>query len=360
LSEDTRENEQPRAAEPEGLEAEPALLATELTTLEEGDRQDSTNPGLRPRDVASSPAWKLWGFALIPLVGVIELGLHLYQTSTVPSDRDWLAAKEEVRKRLGPEDQILFSPVWEDPNGRRMFDDLVPIERAARPDDTRFRRVLEVSARGGKRSEVVSWKLAEEVSAGRLKVRVWENPSYVKLVDDLVKHDGPTGFTVVKLDSAGAETPCPWADGPPSTGGTYYPFGPPTPGRRANCSGSFVGLSVIQALDHSARRCFLAPPAGTGQAVRVRFPNIGFGTVIHGHHGLHYDVERHKAGAPITLTFRSGDLTLGSSTHRDGQGWSGFELPTAELAGKHAELVVDITSHGGGGKRTYCFEADTR
>ena len=61
----------------------------------------------------------------------------------------------------------------------------------------------------------------------------------------------------------------------------------------------------------------------------------------------------------MTLTFKTGDATLGSVVHRDGDGWKPFELDTSALAGKTGELFAEISSPSGD-KRLYCFEADTR
>jgi hypothetical protein len=86
---------------------------------------------------------------------------------------------------------------------------------------------------------------------------------------------------------------------------------------------------------------------------------VPFGRVIHGHHALYVEAERSKDGAPVTLTFRVGDVVLGSVVHKDGDGWKPFELPTGDLEGKTAELVVDVSA-ANGNRRMYCFEADTR
>ena len=131
------------------------------------------------------------------------------------------------------------------------------------------------------------------------------------------------------------------------------------PGNKFQCAATLVGVSVIQALDHTARRCILAAPPGAAGTLRMHFTGITFGKSVHGHHGIHYDAERHLGGAPVTIVFRSAGRQLGMSTHRDGQGWSGFEFETAELAGQKGELTVEVTA-ASNSNRKYCFEADTR
>jgi len=80
--------------------------------------------------------------------------------------------------------------------------------------------------------------------------------------------------------------------------------------------------------------------------------------VLHGHHGLYVESERGKDGSPVHLAFSVDGNALAKVTHNDGDGWKGFDLPTAELNGKTADLTVEVTSPSS--RRQYCFEAVTR
>lgn len=348
-------DDEPSKAEPEADVPEDADMPEGMEALPEGHPLEKTEPsrcaseGKRP--VAS---WKTWAFAAVPLVGVVELGMHLYQTRDVVPEADWKAARELVRGQLKPDDLVVFAPQWSDPLGREYFgDEIASIAREARPDETRFARAFEVSIRGKHRDELRLWRRVNEQRAGAVTVTTFENPAPAKVIDDLLSHAGPEGMSVSRVDN-GREVECPWGRGATQSGGLW--FGPAIPGDKFSCSGSFVGVSVLHALDHSARRCFYVPPSGG--VIRMRFANVGFGQVLHGHHGLQHEAERSGTGAPVTLVFRAGDRTLGKVTHLDGTGWTGFELPTSELAGQRGELVVDVSSSGG--RRHYCFEADTR
>jgi hypothetical protein len=233
---------------------------------------------------------------------------------------------------------------------------LASIEREARPDETRFPRALEVSIRGEHLPAFKDWHRASEQRFGRITVTTWENPAPVQvlddLVDDLVSRVDPQHLRVSR-----GEADCSFVHGSPQTGNLG--FGPAIPGDRFACQGGgFVGVSVAADLDYVPRRCIFAPPSGS-QPLRLHFSDVRFGRTLHGHHTLYVEAERDRKGAPVTLTFRAGDSTLGVLVHRDGDGWKPFELDTSSLAGQRGELTVEVSSPEGN-RRLYCFEADTR
>jgi hypothetical protein len=320
-------------------------------------RRITTCPGKLPRQMASRSVLAQRALALLPLIGLVELGAHLWQTQRVVPDSDWQAARDVVKESIKPDDLIAFAPRWTDPIGRHVFgDELATLPRVARADVERFPRAFEVSIRGGRDPELTGWKVAGERKTGRVTVRTLENPSYVPVLDDLLAHVSEQGMTVTRRDPRG-EHPCPWGQGASWGGGLGA--GPGTPRERFNCPGGFVGISVIADLDYYGRRCLYAPPAGGRSETVITFRNVKFGDVIHGHHGLYVEAERMKEGADITLSFRSGEQRLGKVVHRDGEGWKSFDLPTAELKGQTADLVAEVTS-ASGSRRMYCFEGITR
>ena len=298
-----------------------------------------------------------WLFALVPIVGVVELLAHVKQSHGAPSDADWNAARDAVRATQQPGDLVVFAPSWVDPLGRKWFGrDLATVAREARADEARFARALEVSIRGQHVPELRAWKKTSERSVGAITITVLENPSPVRVLDDLLAHDGPQGMRVVRAEG-GREQECAFSKGQVQTGNLG--FGPAIPGDKFQCAGgSFVGITVMPVLDYSARRCFYASPAGGAAAIRIEFKQVQLGTVLHGHHGLYVEAERMRDGAPVTLAFRIGDKSLGRVVHVDGDGWKPFELPTAEWAGQKADVVAEITAPNGN-RRVYCFEAVT-
>lgn len=297
--------------------------------------------------------------AAVPLVGIVELALHVKQTtSDVVPDADWIAAREAVNAEAKPDDLVVFAPFWADPLGRRFFGDaLAGLDREARPDETRFARAFEVGIRGAHRPELEGWNKVSERKVGKVTVGVYANPAPVKLLTDAVALVSPDRMTVSQVQNGG-EVPCAFQRGAGQPGGLGVPQGAAVPGDKFVCNGGgYVGLAVLHALDHHPHACIFASPPGPSGALRIRFSNVEFGASLHGHSGVQWVNERTASAERISLAFSAFGRPVGQNVHRVGTGWTGFELPTPELAGKKGELVAEIT---GSGPRGYCFEFDTR
>ncbi len=294
----------------------------------------------------------------VPAVGLIELFLHLWQTTAgVIPPGDWRAAREAVRKQVQPSDLVVFAPSWADPLGREYLgDDLATMEREARPDESRFPRAIEVSIRGKHRAELAHWRAVAKEKVGAVTITTLENPAPVKLLDDLLAHAALRTMTVARVEND-REVACSWAHGAAQAGSLGA--GPATPADKFTCAGgSVVGISVIFAMDNTPRRCLLATTPGGGSVLRITFTDVLFGRVLHGHQALPQFAERDKKGPPVTILFRTAETSLGNLVHHDGDGWKAFELDTHELEGKRGDLVAEISSSAAG--RQFCFEADTR
>ncbi len=307
---------------------------------------------------AAAKAWQRYAFAAIPAAGLLELGAHVVQTHSVAPDADWKAAREFVATHAAPEDLVAFAPRWADPVGRQEFGpQIATVEREARADTTRFARAYEVSIRGAHAPDLDGWHREDAARFGGVTVTTLTNPSPVHVIDDLVSHVDPQRMRVSRVDG-GHESECTFAHGPPLAGGLGS--GPAMPPDRFVCpGGSNVGTSVVADLDYYPHRCIYTPGVGGDSTLRLRFLDVVLGSSLHGHHALYVEAERMKTGAPVTITFRIGDTTLGTIFHRDGDGWRAFELDTSAFAGQRAEVVADIVSPGGQ-RRAYCFEANTQ
>lgn len=295
--------------------------------------------------------------AAVPLVGLIELGLHAKQTSDVVSDADWSAARDLVKADLKPDDLVLFAPFWVDPVGREHFgDELTGFGREAAPDETRFPRAFEVSIRGAHRAELAGWKKVSEKAAGKVVVSVWENPAPVKVTLDLLSLLGTERMAVYRLEGS-SESPCTWqtrSSVPSNRLGV--PQGPEVPPDRYACSGGgYVGAGVLHALDHHPHLCLWTSGL---TAARIKFAGVIFGQAIHGHSGVQWLVERTPSKESVSLAFSAFGRPLGTNIHRVGSGWTMFELPTEDIAGKRGELDVEVSGSNAIGP--YCFEADIR
>lgn len=294
----------------------------------------------------------------VPLVGVVELVLHVKQTTAdVVPDKDWTAAREAVAKDLKPDDLVTFAPFWSDPLGRRSFgDEIMTPRRAARSDEARFVRAWEVSIRGFHDPTLARWKKVAEQKHGAVTVTLLENPAPEKVVADLLDFVHPDRMSVARVDANG-EAPCAFQRGSTAGGSTVVPQGLLVPGDKFVCAGgAHVGVTVLHDLEHHGRVCMNAN-AGSGAMLRLKFIGVTFGESIVGHSGIQWMAERAPSRDVATITFSALDRPIAMHTHRHGTGWINFELPTPELAGKRADLVADL---GGTVNRFFCFEASTR
>ena len=301
--------------------------------------------------------WR-WAFLAVPLVGLGEFVAHEVQIHSVVTDDEWKQARAAVESEYKPGDLVVFAPDWTDPLGREFFGDaLAPTANEGRPDETRFARAFEVSIKGAHAPELAGWSPHATRKVGSVTITTLENPSPAHLLDDLVTHVNPDGMSVSVADPSGNEIPCRWVRGPTTAGGLGG--GPAVPGERFACpDGSFLGVTLIRDLADAPRRCLYAPPGGGSHTLRVTFANVPFGASLHGHVGIQNENERNRTGAPVTVAFRANDRVLGKITHRDGEGWKGFELSTSDLSGQRGSLIADVSSSERA--RQYCFEADTR
>jgi hypothetical protein len=309
-----------------------------------------------PKTAPSRGAWLL---ALVPLVGLVELALHLKQTSSdVVPDSDWTAARDAVKADLRPDDLVVFAPFWADPLGRRWFGGgVATIAREARPDATRFPRAFEVSIRGAHDEELAGWKKVAEKQVGKITIAQLENPAPAKVLTDLVTLVRPDTLAVSRIDANGTSTACPFQRGVSSGGSTVVPQGTLTPADRFVCGAGHVGVAVLHALDHHPHLCIFASPQPNA-TLRLEFKGVTFGASLHGHSGIQWISERTPTAERVDLAFSAFERPIGSHSHKVGVGWAFYEFPTPELAGKKGDLVADIT--GAASQRYSCFEADTR
>jgi len=293
---------------------------------------------------------------LIPLVAVVELGLHVKQTTTdVVPQTDWVQARDAIKADVRPDDLVTFAPFWTDPLGRRTFGDgLASMKREGRSDVTRFARAFEVSIRGAHDDALASWKKISERQTGGVTVTLLANPAPVQVIDDLLDFI-PDRLAVSRIDAAG-ESPCAFQHGVSAGGSTVVPQGLLTPADRFVCTGGHAGIAVLHGADHHAHLCLFATPL-QGAKLRLRFKDVTFGPELVGHSGVQWMAERNPTPERISVTFHAFDHLLGTHAHKVGAGWTAFDIPTAELDGKKGDLVADIAPSG---QRQFCFEATTR
>jgi hypothetical protein len=300
-----------------------------------------------------------WAFLAVPLLGLAELGAHLWFAGRPPAFDDWFALTEPVRALKQPGDLVVIAPAWADPAARRALgDELMPVRDVARPDVTRYATALEVSILGEHAPDLDGFREIERRPVGRFLLRRLANPAPAHVVYDFVDHLDPGAADVRGTDPA---VPCLW--NPRATIAAGGLGGHPTfPAARFECPGGIyfnVGVTVIADEEFRPRRCLWSHPFARGEIV-TRFRDVPLGRVIRGHGGMYWMVERERKGAPVTLTVRVDGESVGSVVHRDGDGWAGFELPLGAHARARAATVEFAVSTSNFRDRHFCFEADTR
>jgi hypothetical protein len=300
-----------------------------------------------------------YAFLAVPLLGLAELAAQLWQSRRPPAFDDWYTITGAVREMKQDGDLVVIAPAWADPAARRALgDELMPLRDVARPDVTRYAHALEVSILGERAPEVAPFREVSRREVGRFLLRRLESPAPARVLYDFTDHVRPPFAEAFPTE---ADRPCTWNPHAQIAAGGLggHPTFPP---ERFECPGGVffnVGVTVIADEEFRPRRCIWSHPFARGELV-TRFHKVPLGKVIRGHGGLYWIIERERKGAPVTLTVRVDGDPVGTYVHRDGDGWSPFELPLGAHAGAaEAEVEFAVTStnyHD----RHFCFEADTR
>jgi hypothetical protein len=299
----------------------------------------------------------------VAALGLGELGLHLLFSRRPPGPAEWRAARTQVAALRQPGDAVIIAPWWAEPHARKALgEELLPLRDLARPDETRYRRVVEVRALGERTPALRGWTtLREERLGPSLVALVLENPSPVRVFHDFTDAVEQGQAEVAQLSETG-EVSCPFrAHEPIAAPGLFgHPAMPP---RRHVCGPQpwqSVGVTVQDDRLYRARRCIWAPPPGGRGALQIRFAGVPLGQEIRGHMGIHATLDREGRGAPISLEVLVGGASVGQVTYLDGQSWAPFSFPVGPRAGGEPGEVTFRIRSSESADRQFCFEADTR
>lgn len=311
-----------------------------------------------PRAVRSRGAVRAL-LLVVPLVGLVELGLHFWFAKRPPTFEEWGAVGDVVPTFAPASAPIVVAPRWAEPLARKALgDDRMPLAHVARSDTSRFERAVEVSILGERAPELAGWIEERSVSHGKFHYRLLRNPKHRPVITDFVERARPPTAEAFLTEPA---EPCRWnAHARPMSGGLG---GNPTfPAERFECAGGpfiSVGVTVIADEQFVARRCLWSHPPRVGEIV-TRFRSVPLGATIEGHSGMYWMIERERKGAPVTIAVRVDGDEIGKIEHHDGEGWAGFELPLGAHANKAAATVEFGVSSRNYQHRHFCFEATSR
>jgi hypothetical protein len=300
-----------------------------------------------------------WAFVLVPLLGLGELGAHLYFAYRPPNEEQWRQAAPRLAALRKPGDLVVVAPHWAEPAARMVLGDAVmPLRDVARPDESRYPTALEISVVGEHSKLTRGWQELEKHSLPKFEVRRLKNPQYQEVLYDFVDHVNGTD-AAAWLHNVDNRT-CTWTENAALFAGGLG--GAPTfPAQRFVCPGAmhlFVGVTVVEDEQYLPRRCIMmhAPSAGS---IEVQFHDVPLGKEIRGHSGMRMIVERELAGAPILLEVFVDGQEVGHDEHVDGQFWKPWSIPLGSFAGKRGEVLFKVSSPHDS-QRQMCWEADTR
>lgn len=303
--------------------------------------------------------------AALPAVGLVELALAQSQRARVPRDDDWRAAAAAASAAKKPGDWVIVSPQWAGPLGRKAIGEVDPkmidLASVARSDLDTTARVLELSIRNQHDPQTRGWKLVDEKSFGRVKLRTLENPKPEHLVRDLANEIGPN-VVVGRLAPNGILEPCRWENGATRIPNLFQ--GPGTPIDRFMCppndpTWTFVGVTTITDLDYKPRRCILMHPT-ENTLTTVRFPAGAIGKKVVAYIGLQVFHERELNKPPVHARISVAGKEVAQVKHKDGDGWLRFEGSTIELAGQSQPVELQTWVDGPSPFRLVCVAAQLR
>lgn len=320
----------------------------------------------RGRALASLGRRLVWLWLLVPVLALGELGAQFWAERRAPRPSDYGALVAPLRSIKQHGDVVVVAPRWAEPFVRRVLGDAVmPIADVARADMTRFDRALEISILGERAPEVAGFTERSVTRVGEFTIRALENPGHHRVVYDFVANVSPpaaAAFTELLAGEppAPVESPCTWSTRADVLSGGLG--GHPTwPRARFLCGGEFfnVGVTVIADQDFRPRQCIWAHPISGGDLV-VRYRAVPLGDRIEGHGGMYWVTERPLTGAPIDLELRVDGESLGTITHRDGDGWAPWTFDLGAHARAEAATVEFRVRTPNYKDRHFCFEATSR
>lgn len=291
---------------------------------------------------------------LVPLLGLVELGLHLHFSRRAPDFDQYAQLAPELLRLKEPGTPVVVSPSWAEPLVRRAAPDAFPLEELTRAHDARFGQFLEVSLLGARSPELAELPVRAEREVGAFTLLVRHNPRFEPPRFDFVTAV-ERGEVEVHSDVSGRRSPCPSADARrATTGGLHGPVARPQ--RRFECpQGRLVAVTIIEDERYRPRRCVLVDAPATGRTV-LRFSSVPTSQRLLGFTGFSYFLGRDFVAEAAELRISDGERELGRHGATPSLGWQRFELTRGAEQGA-VEVSVARTSAE---PTDFCFSLEAR
>lgn len=319
--------------------------------------QRATSSGRVPAPRWASPWWLL--FLGLAIAEVVALGVR---ERRVPSEKDWASAAEHVRAKLQPTDAITVAPGWADPLLRLYLGDRMTARISGRADLAAYERLWVLSIRGARAPDAPDRAPDAAETFGRVRVERFDlGPSTVlyELADAL-----PEARVQRRISAHGhaRDVPCAWRDAPPPAFQGGLGAGVVAPRERFVCDPQhpalWVGLTTIETLDLSPRRCIWTHPQGP-DPISITYDDAKLGGLLVLHAGLDYHDERDGVRGPVNMRVLLDDREIGSFTHRDGDGMARWEVDLAKALPEplppSGALRFEVSSPGIPDRRSFCW-----
>jgi hypothetical protein len=297
----------------------------------------------------------------VPLLGLVELGESVFFSRRYPDVDEWRALASEVRALKQDGDLVVIAPEWAEPLARNALTDaLMPIADVARPDESGYRRAIEVAALANQSPLVAAWPVVSERQFGKFTLRTRSNPQFEPPRFVLTDHAVPRDLSVSQRAPDGDLTQCRYGTRPPSSSSGLLAR-PAFPRQRFSCGpseGNFVGTTIIEDQHDRPRRCLWANPT-PGDTLVLNFENVPIADELYGYFGFPFFRYRDQGWAKVAVSFAVAGIPVGTHTHLPESGWQPFQLPTTQFRGSTSNVQIEIFG-ADSRELELCFYAATR
>lgn len=315
-------------------------------------RPQTTISGRVPAPRWASPWWLL--FLGLAVAEVVALGVR---ERRVPTESDWAAAADHVRRELRATDAVTVAPGWADPLLRLYLGDKLNTKIEGRSDLDAFERLWVLTIRGAHAPDSPERVPDAEATFGRVRVERYDLGRSTVLVDLLDAL--PSARVEIRRD--GVDQMCPLRTFAPTSTRAGLGGGIIAPRQRFQCDFErpwlWVGETVIESLDLSPRRCIWSHPQGQ-DPVSITYPNLTLGNRLVLYGGLDYHDERDQDKAPIELRVLVNGQEVGRFVHRDGDGMARYEVDLTRTLGAalpvRGDLRLEVTTPEAF-RRSFCW-----
>lgn len=295
------------------------------------------------------------GLLSIPL---FELCAHAWIVRHVPAVSEYRAASDFIRAGLEPGDVITSAPAFTDPILRWQLGDRVPLAMAGRSDDARYERMWVLSIRGALPAGAPQGQPELQREFGRVRVLRYRLRQPARVLFDFVEAWERAEASIVR---GGVPTRCPLrVGGTPRGGGLGKGVLLPVR-RRFECDprspALFIAPVVLEGLDNEPRYCIWQHPQGE-EPVSLSFRDVPLGDELRLYAGLYYEHERMREGAPIEVSVAIDGRERAHFTHRDGEGFQRWTVPTAGSEAATGEVTLSVRTSDSRG-RSFCWAGET-